>query len=227
MLGSLRDGPRRPHETRDYGTLGDMSKRGAVPADPPPAAELLWLSPHPAGPPSAPFRCSVRLGHRGGSLWLRYRVEGAEALRIPEPLASPGVRHLLWRHTCFEAFVAGVEGPAYFELNLSPSGEWAAYGFRGYREGEPLPDDAVDPAIRVARAERALELEAEIGLAALDARLVGAPLRLGLSAVLEDRAGALSYWALRHPRAQADFHDEAGFAARLVPGPDDGGEART
>ena len=37
----------------------------------------------------------------------------------------------------------------------------------------------------------------------------------GLSAVIEDDAGALSYWALHHAKAKPDFHDRAGWRARL------------
>jgi hypothetical protein len=32
------------------------------------------------------------------------------------------------------------------------------------------------------------------------------PLRLGLAAVIEDKTGIFSYWALRHPSAKPDFH---------------------
>ena len=39
---------------------------------------------------------------------------------------------------------------------------------------------------------------------------------LGLSAVLEEKDGTKSYWALAHPNAdKPDFHDPACFAAHL------------
>jgi len=38
---------------------------------------------------------------------------------------------------------------------------------------------------------------------------------LGLSAVIESADGRLSYWALRHPAPRPDFHQRAGWAARL------------
>jgi hypothetical protein len=38
---------------------------------------------------------------------------------------------------------------------------------------------------------------------------------LGLSAVLEEKDGTKSYWALAHPREKPDFHDPGCFAARL------------
>jgi len=41
--------------------------------------------------------------------------------------------------------------------------------------------------------------------------------RLGLSAVIEEESGALSYWALAHPPGRADFHHSDCFALELAP----------
>ena len=69
------------------------------------------------------------------------------ALRIPPPRAAAR-RDELWKHTCFEAFVAENAGDGYRELNFAPSGEWAMYSFTGYRPGhEPRPKRAVTPEI--------------------------------------------------------------------------------
>ena len=40
---------------------------------------------------------------------------------------------------------------------------------------------------------------------------------IGLSAIIEDRAGTRSFWALAHPSGAPDFHDVACFAADLPP----------
>ena len=45
----------------------------------------------------------------------------------------------------------------------------------------------------------------------------GRSLRLGLSAVVEEYDGMLSYWALRHPPGKPDFHHAAAFALVLEP----------
>jgi hypothetical protein len=39
--------------------------------------------------------------------------------------------------------------------------------------------------------------------------------QLGLSAVLEEKDGTKSYWALAHPGEKPDFHDAGCFAAHL------------
>ena len=42
-----------------------------------------------------------------------------------------------------------------------------------------------------------------------------APLRLGLSAVIEETDGTKSYWALAHPPGKPDFHHKDCFALTL------------
>src|SRR5262249_8129622 len=56
-------------------------------------------------------------------------------LRVPSPVADAARADNLWAHTCFEAFVGFARSPRYLELNFSPSGQWAAYGFESYRQG--------------------------------------------------------------------------------------------
>ena len=40
---------------------------------------------------------------------------------------------------------------------------------------------------------------------------------LGISAVIEEQDGRLSYWALAHPPGKPDFHHRDCFALRLPP----------
>ena len=56
------------------------------------------------------------------------------ALLVPAP-APPVRTDGLWRHTCFEAFIAPAGSSEYWEYNFSPSGAWAAYHFTAYRTG--------------------------------------------------------------------------------------------
>ena len=68
------------------------------------------------------------------------------------------------------------------------------------------------PGIVVHKTMDRLELGAEIGQVLLPQ---GRPLRLGLSAIVEDAAGILSYWALRHPPNKPDFHHTDTFALQM------------
>jgi hypothetical protein len=179
------------------------------------------LVPHPSTPVSGVCGVFVSVAVRAdGALALSFSVEGGlERLRVPVPV-GPRRADGLWRHTCFEAFVMAGIGPAYGELNFSPSGEWAAYAFRRYRDGGPL-DVAVEPAIVVRHDPDRLQVDAVVPAAAIPSRSDGAGLRLGLAAVLENVDGALSHWALRHPADRPDFHHADGFVLEVpFPGAD-------
>jgi hypothetical protein len=146
-----------------------------------------------------------------GALALTFALAADMArLRMPAP-APPRAADELWRHTCFEAFIAGQGSAAYHEFNFSPSGEWAAYAFGGYRE-RSVPPPAFDPRIAVRRTPHALELEAVIAAAVLPQPGV---LRLGMCAVIEDQQGELTYWALRHAAGKPDFHHTDSFALAI------------
>ena len=56
-------------------------------------------------------------------------------------------------------------------------------------------------------------LRARRGAVAVE--LDGAPWRIGLSAVIEERHGRKSYWALAHPPGKPDFHHDDCFAIEL------------
>ncbi|MFO1423309.1 MAG: DOMON-like domain-containing protein [Candidatus Competibacteraceae bacterium] len=176
------------------------------------------LSCHPATPCPAIRRFTVE-AHRtpAGSLALRYVIEGDLAgVRLPDPRPSRQADEL-WRHTCFEAFLAGGAHAGYYEFNFAPSTEWAVYRFTAYRTGmtavEPIPPPTVT--LRVG-ADR-LELEAVVELAELTKKPGGAKSRLALAAVIEAQNGQRSYWALRHPPGPPDFHHPDGFALPLDP----------
>ncbi|HEY2387479.1 MAG TPA: DOMON-like domain-containing protein [Candidatus Binatia bacterium] len=180
-----------------------------------PTADLLILVPHPAVPAPPGIRVEAGARLEADALRLTFRLAGdLAAVRVPPP-ASPAPADGLWRHTCFEAFAGRDDVDAYHELNLAPSGAWAAYAFRAYRER--APGDAVlrPPDVTVSRDADAIVLEATVVLAPLVRDRSLAPSRLGLTAVVEDAAGALSYWALHHRSEPPDFHRADARTLRL------------
>ena len=147
-------------------------------------------------------------------LELHYRVAGdIERVIVPER-RTPRRADKLWQHTCFEAFVRDVRAPGYVELNFSPSGEWAAYRFTGYRAGMQEADTAT-PRVAIHREVDMLEMDVSIDLDSLQDLSRAVELQLALSAVIEERQRGLSYWALAHPDARPDFHHAGGFTLRI------------
>ncbi len=169
---------------------------------------------HPSCDPGAVERFGVGVGRSADSLTVRFELDGClDRVAIP-PRRAAERRDGLWRHTCFEVFVRHPGESGYAELNLSPSGEWAAYRFDAYRSG-----------MRELEVVQAPTAEFRSGDGRLDVALRIAPvpepwsraevLRIAVSAVVEDADGALAYWALAHPAGAPDFHHPAGFVLEL------------
>ena len=151
-----------------------------------------------------------------GELQMTFRLDGdGSRIRVPSR-PMPGIGTELWRHTCFETFIA-VEGRRdYHELNFAPSGEWTVYGFSGYRDGGPVASKGCSrksPCVLVTIDSSSTAWSDWTRLSALHPR---APLRIGLSAVIETSDG-FSYWALCHPIDKPDFHNAEGFVLKLEP----------
>lgn len=170
------------------------------------------LTLHPSSRCAAVSAIEVEAERREpGVLALRYLVSGDMAGVVLPPPAAPVRTDELWRHTCFEAFVGAADSDAYDEINLAPSGQWAAYRFDSYRQGMRPLEPFTPPGTDVRRTGRELELSATLHLD----DLAGSPWRLGLSAVIEETDGEISYWAAAHPAGRPDFHHRDGFAVEL------------
>ncbi len=166
------------------------------------------------------LEASVQLDRQGAAPGLRieYRLnadlsETPTAILLPPAVPVPVQRDGLWQHSCLEAFVADASQSAYWELNLAPSGHWAVYRFSDYRSGQQAPEGAA-PQLAVDREGGGLALRLQWPLPLELAQ--ASELAIGITAVLKQRNGTLSYWALHHPGPQADFHRRDGFILRGV-----------
>lgn len=179
-----------------------------------PAQELktFTLTAHTTAPCAAVRRLGGTVARMRDSVRVSYRLEG-EISRLYIPARhAPRVADDLWRRTCFELFVSRKDRLAYRELNFSPSGEWAAYAFARYRQRDAETKLApLDPRINLRQSAETLELEAVVPLDRLSLGDCNAALALALCAVIEERNGRLSYWALTHPLEKPDFHHPDAF----------------
>lgn len=176
----------------------------------------LNLIAHRSTPPSNPeFKVWANVDHAASigstattNIWFGV---GAPISRfvIPE-VEEPDRADELWRTTCFEAFLQQANASSYREWNFAPSGEWAAYDFDGYRDGMTTAHNVSPPYLRV---EDNLTWWAFGATIAVEAE---PEWQFGLSAVLEEKDGTKSYWALAHPSEKPDFHAPGCFTARLA-----------
>lgn len=162
---------------------------------------------------------TVTLTQTSQKWWLEYTLDAAgESLQYADMRSSAGGSRVdgLWRETCCEIFIAGESSQdgayregTYLEFNFSPSGDWAAYAFDAPRQGmrahlwqgEPPRIERLSTGATVSL-RVALPVDALVGLDAA---------RVGLAAVMKTDRG-LSYWALRHPGPQPDFHHPGSFS---------------
>lgn len=163
------------------------------------------LLPHPDSAPGAVTSIEVEVNVPAPRvLALRYYVTGdTAAIQLPRT-RPPERAEDLWQHTCFEAFLANA--PGYLEFNFSPSTEWAAWRFDAPREGKRNAA-ITPPRIETLIGFDRFELKAELAMPVLGP--------MGLSAVIEEKDGTISYWALAHPPGDPDFHHADGFRLEL------------
>jgi len=179
-------------------------------------AQRALLLAHPDTPGEAVWSIAVGAQLTDGThLACHYALHGDMArVRIPGPGAgrrSDG----LWKHTCFEAFVAAQGEKDYYEFNFSPAFDWAAYRFADYRSGMSAARLAEAPGLQVRRTARQLDLTTTVHLSGLASLRGARVLRVALAAVVEEDDGRLSYWALQHGPGSPDFHDPDSFAFEL------------
>jgi hypothetical protein len=143
-----------------------------------------------------------------GMLALTYTVSGSIGALLLPPAAESVRADELWLHSCFEVFLKPGRETGYTEYNFASSLAWAAYRLDGYRKGR-RPAEVVPPRLAAVTCDGRFVLEAVLQLPG------EADWHLGLSAVIEEKGGRLSYWALVHPPGQPDFHHADCFALDL------------
>jgi hypothetical protein len=154
---------------------------------------------------------------RSDVLELRYVVRGALAdVVFPPPVAQPLRRHGLWQTTCFELFLAPRGSERYWEFNVSPSGDWNAYRFTGYRcrMQEERAFSSL-PCLLESRSD-VLSLQFCLDLRAILPEIP--ELEAGVAATLLHQERPMTFWALAHPGAEPDFHRRDAFLLPLSRG---------
>lgn len=178
-------------------------------------AMQLNLTPHPATPAASPeFKVWASVDHAGAfgatattNIWFGV---GAPASRFVMPATEePSRRDELWKTTCFEAFLRETGSDAYQEWNFAPSGDWAFYAFSSHRDGMTELDVGSPPYIRMEDNLTWWTLGATIAVEA------GKSWEFNLTAVMEEKDGTRSYWALAHAPDEPDFHHPDCFVAKL------------
>jgi hypothetical protein len=173
-------------------------------------------SAHAQGPKGLNLEADARLKGSGAErkLLLTYSAGGAlDKILWPASLSSaPQRRDELWKHTCFEAFIKPAEQDSYWEINLSPAGDWNVYHFTGYRNGM-AKEEAIQSLHPIfTKQGNQWQLSCELWVPAWSE---AKKLEIGLTSVIEDPSAEISYWAIHHAGPQPDFHLAKSFTSHI------------
>lgn len=134
-------------------------------------------------------------------LKIKWTLQDHEEVFIP-PHSEQNRVTGLWESTCFEFFLKNIETGRYLEFNFSPSTDWNAFQFQGYR-GQMENLDTPAPAMNF----DGTSFEAHILKAFLPEEFNRPGIRSHwMTTVLKFNDGTLHYLAPSHPDETPDFH---------------------
>lgn len=154
---------------------------------------------------SAPkINLDCELSTTSQSIFISYKLTGEidkiELGRIP--------RHerviKLWEKTCFELFIKN-ERNEYMEFNFSPVFEWNAFFFP--KKGDPLTEWQKIKSVKtdILDSLEVFKVIVEISKADFPENFFEGP-TAGITSVIKEKNGNLSYWALSHEDQRPNFH---------------------
>jgi hypothetical protein len=154
------------------------------------------------------------IARRANVLHISYSLLGdLSQVKIPKAAKEATRQRELWEDTCFEFFLGVKNDKEYWEFNLSPAGHWNVYRFDDYRQGmkEETAFTAMPFSVQVEPDALSLSLKLNLGAIFIPTQAI----EVGISAVVNQQ-GKLSYWSLKHPAKEADFHRREAFLIKLT-----------
>ncbi|MDM9381512.1 DOMON-like domain-containing protein [Chlorogloeopsis sp. ULAP01] len=176
--------------------------------------QIFSLQPFPSTESLLNLKIAGNIARNANQLTITYALLGnLEQVRIATPSDTPTRKHELWEDTCFEFFLSVKDSQKYWEFNLSPAGHWNVYRFDGYREGmqEETAFTTLPFSVHSHFDGFALALNLDLD------QIVSAEqaLDVAITTVIKHQNGEVSYWALTHKGAKADFHLRDSFIIEL------------
>jgi hypothetical protein len=145
------------------------------------------------------------------SIFISYKLSG-ELAAIDLGRGEPNHARVmkLWEKSCFELFIKTKEDN-YIEFNFSPEFEWNCFYFS--KKGDPLVEYARVDSVKT---EILLSLDVFHLIAELDKNkfpdgFFQGQLQAGITSVIKEKNGKVSYWALSHHDTRPNFHDFRSF----------------
>jgi hypothetical protein len=172
------------------------------------------LQPFPSTESLVNLKIVGDIARNSNQLSICYKLEGdLKELAINPPSNTPSRQHELWKETCFEFFIGIKNSPQYWEFNLSPVGHWNVYRFDGYRQGMQEERAFTILPFNVQNKTDSLTLMLDVDLDKIIS--VEQAIEIGITTVIKHIKDQVTYWALTHVGAKADFHLRDSFIIEL------------
>jgi len=172
------------------------------------------LQPFPSTKSLPNLKIAGNIARNGNKLIIHYMLEGdLKEIGIASRSNTPSRKHELWKDTCFEFFVGIKDSLRYWEFNLSHAGHWNVYRFDAYRQGMQEETAFTILPFSVQNQADALVLALDVDLDKIVSE--DQTIEVGITTVIKYRDGKVTYWALTHRGAEADFHLQDSFIVKL------------
>jgi hypothetical protein len=155
----------------------------------------------------------VELNQNHDSVFLSFRIKDGLSF-IDLGSSTPNKERVikLWEKTCFEFFLKN-SADEYVEFNFSPCFEWNCFYFK--KTGDPLAEwekmNRPETQILLSIDHFFLMVELKKELFPPGFFNQNTELSVGITSVLKNKSGQLSYWALAHSDTRPNFHDFRSF----------------
>lgn len=154
----------------------------------------------------------------GQFLLMEFMVEGQlDRLFLPRYKPENSNKRVigLWESTCFEFFIKHKDREDYLEFNLSSDHHWNAFYFKYIRDQvkEFEPIDTIH--VHSKREKWGLEITCKVDLTKFpDHFWESGNMRMGITAITEDKLQKKEYWALNHLDENPYFHNPHTFLVK-------------
>jgi hypothetical protein len=152
-----------------------------------------------------------------GSLYISYKLSGdLSSIDLGEGKPHHSRVLKLWEKTCFELFIQNSK-KEYVEFNFSPVFEWNSFYFE--KKGDPLKEFQKMDGVKL---DILLSLDVFHLIVEIDKKKFPVNffdksengvfhLSAGITGVVKEKSGRLSYWALEHADQRPNFHHPDSF----------------
>jgi hypothetical protein len=140
------------------------------------------------------------------SIYISYKLLGALST-VDFGTSTPKHERVmkLWEKTCFELFIKNAND-TYIEFNFSPDFEWNCFLFEKVK-GLPVEYKKMESVnFDILFANDIVHVIIELQKKMFPENFFEGPLSAGITSIIIDKKGDISYWALSHEDIKPNFH---------------------